>query len=295
MRAFFQNRKITFLLAILAVGALTVLAFGLKDIRFNEAQPIGRNETQTSAPRIDLSEVFNNVSFQSQLAFWAVVSTLVLLVSLLLSPEGRKQLLRLLWRAFISYWLLYYIFKNYGARLSTVLNLTLKGFSPSQATEETTQVPPPVFVPPQPSSWISYVVSIGLVLLFVFIAWRVWVFWKRIAPTSDEKPLEELAKIARSSLHDLSQGGDSTDVIMKCYFRMSSVVSDKRKLHRKESMTPGEFATRLEQAGLPGEAVQRLTHLFESVRYGGYRSSPKEVNEAVACLTSILNYCGETV
>jgi hypothetical protein len=46
---------------------------------------------------------------------------------------------------------------------------------------------------------------------------------------------------------------------------------------------------------LPGDAVQRLTRLFEAVRYGGYRSGRKDVNEAVACLTSILNYCGETV
>jgi Domain of unknown function (DUF4129) len=60
-------------------------------------------------------------------------------------------------------------------------------------------------------------------------------------------------------------------------------------------MTPGEFATRLEQAGLPSDAVHRLTHLFERVRYGGHRSATPEVNEAVACLTTILQYCGEAV
>lgn len=295
MHSFFQNRKFTLLLAILALGALVVLAVGLKDVRFNDAQPIGRQHAQTADPHIDLTEVFNNVSFQSQLVVWGVLILLALLVGLLLSPEGRKQLLRLLWRAFVSYWLLYYIFKNYGARLSTVLNLTLKGFSPGQGTEETTELPPPTFVPPQQSLWISYLVSIVLILLLVFIAWRVWVFLKHISPSSNEKPLEELVKIARSSLQEISQGGDSTDVILNCYFRMSSVVSDKRKIHRKESMTPAEFATRLEQSGLPGDAVQRLTRLFESVRYGGYRSGPKEVNEAVTCLTAILNYCGEMV
>ena len=145
----------------------------------------------------------------------------------------------------------------------------------------------------------SFLLATALVLfvLFViFVAWRVWVFVKQFAlPKLNEKPLEELAKIARSSLHDLSQGGDTTDVIMKCYFRMSSVVSDKRHLQRKDSMTPSEFAARLEQAGLPGDAVRRLTSLFENVRYGGRRSGQQEVNEAVACLTSILSYCGESV
>jgi hypothetical protein len=150
-------------------------------------------------------------------------------------------------------------------------------------------------VPPQETSWVSYAVSVLIVLFFLFLIWRIMVFWKQVSSGVKEKPLEELAKIARSSLQDLSQGGDSTDVIMNCYFRMSSVVSDRRRLRRSDSMTPAEFATRLEQAGLPGDAVQRLTRLFEGVRYGGRRSEQKDVNEAIACLTSILNYCGEPI
>jgi hypothetical protein len=82
---------------------------------------------------------------------------------------------------------------------------------------------------------------------------------------------------------------------MNCYYRMSDAVADKRDLQRKDSMTPSEFAVRLEQAGLPGEAVRRLTALFEAVRYGDRRSSQREVNEAVACLNSILIHCGEPV
>jgi len=76
---------------------------------------------------------------------------------------------------------------------------------------------------------------------------------------------------------------------------MSDVVAEKKNLNRGTSMTPHEFATRLEQAGLPGEAVKQLTRLFEAVRYGGQRSNPVMVKEAVACLTTILHYCGEPV
>jgi hypothetical protein len=75
---------------------------------------------------------------------------------------------------------------------------------------------------------------------------------------------------------------------------MSDVVADKRDMQRKASMTASEFAVRLEQAGLPGDAVRRLTRLFESVRYGGKRSDQKDINEAIACLNTILRYCGET-
>jgi len=296
MRSFFQNRKLTLLLAILALGALTVLALGLRDVRFNEGQPIGRHEAETAGPRENLREVFSDVPIQSQFLFWGVALLLVFLVGLLLSPEGRKYLIRLFVRIFGTYWLVYFLLRNYGDRLASLANFNLGAFTLAQPGAEGSDVPPPVFVPPQESSWVSYVVSVLFVIFFVFVVWRVWVFVKQFSlPKEDEKPLEELARIARSSLHDLSQGGDTTDVIMTCYFRMSSVVSDKRRLHRKESMTPAEFAVRLEQAGLPGDAVQRLTRLFEAVRYGGYRSGQKDVNEAVACLTSILNYCGEPV
>jgi hypothetical protein len=109
------------------------------------------------------------------------------------------------------------------------------------------------------------------------------------------KSLQALARIARSSLRDLSDGRETTDVIMNCYFRMSDVVWDKRNLQRGPGMTPAEFASRLEEAGLPGDAVRRLTRLFESVRYGDRKAGPKDVNEAVACLTTILQYCEEPV
>ena len=113
---------------------------------------------------------------------------------------------------------------------------------------------------------------------------------------SDAEPsFKKIAGIARSSLRDISSGRDSTDVIINCYFRMSDVVADKRNLNRSAAMTPHEFAGRLEQAGLPGDAVRRLTRLFEKVRYGGHRTDSSAVNEAVACLTTILHYCGEAV
>ena len=83
-------------------------------------------------------------------------------------------------------------------------------------------------------------------------------------------------------------------MILDSYFRMSRAVQKWRGLARHQAMTPSEFAARLEQAGLPGEAVRGLTRLFESVRYGEHKSTPDEINEAVTCLSAILHHCGET-
>ena len=247
-------------------------------------------------PPVDPSQTFRELPVSTQILFWLALLSLGFLVSLLLSPEMRKYFLRQMFRILVGYWLLYFLFKNYGDRLTGLMNLGAALFNLGQMGGEETNLPPPVFVPPQETPWVSYLAGILLVLFLFFAVWRSWGLLKNISlPKKEEKPLDEIARIARASLRDLSEGGDSTDVIMNCYFRMSRVVSDKRMLHRKASMTPAEFATRLERAGLPGEAVQRLTRLFEGVRYGGYRAGPKDVNEAVTCLTSILNYCGEPV
>jgi hypothetical protein len=56
-------------------------------------------------------------------------------------------------------------------------------------------------------------------------------------------------------------------------------------------MTPREFEDRLINRGLPGESIKTLTRLFEQVRYGSLNANPGEEDQAVACLTDIVNYC----
>jgi hypothetical protein len=134
-----------------------------------------------------------------------------------------------------------------------------------------------------------------IVLLTAVLFWRINRWWMLRKETSDAlRPLDEIAGIARASLRQLSSGqGSAQDKIIQCYEDMSRVVGARRGLHREHAMTAAEFAIRLEKAGLPREPVNRLTHLFESVRYGARTSAQAEVDEAIACLTSILKYCGE--
>jgi hypothetical protein len=102
----------------------------------------------------------------------------------------------------------------------------------------------------------------------------------------------DLAEIVRTSLDDISSGRDWEAVIIKCYARMSDVVGSRRGVQRRKGFTPAEFSIRLVNAGLPGDAVRRLTHLFEEARYGTRQASQMEVNEAIACLDSVLTACG---
>jgi hypothetical protein len=294
MRSLLENKRLIIGFSVLALGALTVLAIGLGDVPFRGATSFSRNvagnQRQISPIRID-SVV--DAPLWKQLSVWALLLLMVVLIGALLSPEFRKRLILIMIRAAVTYWALYIIFTRYRDLLIQM------GTGPKAAGNSISStlvtVPPPEFVPPQSFSLTSYLISFGVAALIVIVVWKLFNFWRENYAVNSDATLNRLAGVARSSLQDLSSGRDSTDVIMNCYFRMSDVLADKRNLHRGSSMTPTEFASRLEQAGLPADAVRRLTRLFEGVRYGGYRSGTPEVSDAVACLTTILRYCGEAV
>ena len=293
MRSIFENKRLVLVFAVLALGALTVLATSLSEVPFREGQRFVREEVeQAPFPPSVVEPAFVDVPFWQQMLALILLGLMVVLIGLLLSPEMRKRMFLLLIRGALTALGIYYLLKNYGDQL---LPFNLQEAVESVASEESA-VPVPIFQPPSVSPAFSYLISFAVALILLFVVWLAYRSWKsRYAALKRSKPLDEIAKIARSSLHDLSSGRNSSDVIINCYLRMSDVVSSKRQLQREIAMTPHEFAVRLERAGLPGDAVTRLTRLFEGVRYGDRRSGPRDVNEAVSCLKTILHYCGEPV
>ena len=292
MRSLFDNKRLVLLFAVLALGALTVLAISLNRVPFREAQQFGQKEsTGIEPPPGELGELWVDVPIWKQVLLWSMLSLMVGLIGLLLSPEARKRLLVMFIRFVFTFWAIYYLLTNYGDRF---LNFN-RGSGGGAPAGSNSTAPMPVFEPSQISPTFSYVITFGFILLWLAVLWFLYRGWKRYRSFHAGRPLDEIAKIARSSLDDLSSGRNSSDVIINCYLRMSDVVSNRRQLQRDIAMTPHEFALRLEQAGLPGDAVTRLTSLFEGVRYGDRKSGPRDINEAVTCLKTILHYCGEPV
>jgi hypothetical protein len=294
MRSFFANKFWIMLVSVLALGALMGLAIGLKDISFREAQPFGREEAQTTRTNpMDLINAVMSIPLQTQLGIWVLFVLLFVFIGMLMSPEMRKRLIKIAIRVAITYWGLWILFTRYREVLAQIgLNLAPLGKTPDTTSNG---APVPEFTPPQPVSWTAYLVSFGIIVAMILVVWKLNSIWKELNAPIAVSPIKKLAGIARKSLRDLSSGRDSTDVIMDCYYRMSDVILEKKNIDRSASMTPSEFASQLEQAGLPSDAVRRLTRLFEAVRYGGHTSDTVAVNEAVACLTTIVHYCGEAV
>jgi hypothetical protein len=290
----FQDKRWILLFSVLALIALTVLAIGLRDVSFQEAERFAREEAPLEPLPPPGIESLPEGSLRSQIMLWLALLLLVILIGVLLSPDMRRRFFRIFIRVAFTYWALYILLTRYPEVIASLARgLDFSAANPAEGGAEA--LPPPEFQPPEESAWLSYLVGVIVILVLMILGWRVLRYWRQTTGRGASKSLDEIARIARSSLREISSGRESTDVIMNCYFRMSDVVADKRRLQRGTAMTPAEFAVRLERAGLPGDAVRRLTRLFENVRYGGHRSGPKEVNEAVACLTTILQYCGETV
>ena len=294
MQKRFEDKRWGVALAFFALISLVLLAGALRNADFLPAQPIFGSEYDRIS--IDLSKLSDalvasgDIPIWKQLVFWGTVTLFLSVLALFLSPELRKKLFLMLLRLLASVIMVYYLLKIKPDILSNILDFGQMGQAAGQAEEGV----PPVFQPPQISSATSFVMTFIFVILVAFLFWLINRWWaKQKELNSKRKPLTEIAAIARASLHDLASGQNSNDAIIQCYVKMGNVVAAKRGLLRQNAMTPAEFAFYLEDAGIPREPISRLTGLFESVRYGGRVSGPREIDEASDCLKSILHYCGE--
>jgi hypothetical protein len=143
-----------------------------------------------------------------------------------------------------------------------------------------------VFVaePPEWSIWmVSVILALFLVAIVVFIYLR---FFHR-----QEGTFRVIAEEAQQAIDEIQAGGDVRQIIIKCYFDMMEVVKKTRGIVRDQAMTPEEFKFLLEKMGFPAGPLQRLTRLFEDVRYGTHAPRPQEDQLAVMCLQEIVAAC----
>ena len=291
MRSLPGNKHVVLFLALLALGALTVLATSLEEVPFRDAQRFTVEEREESEPAPPLVQDWQQPPVDDHFLILLMILLVAGLVVIILSPEMRKKMLKVLPRVVFAVATVLFLIHNYGDRLLAPEPEPVGG-SPAAGGMN---APLPVFEPPEVSSSFSYLIIFAVALFWMAVIWWLYRTWRKNSLPKSYAPLEEFARIARSSLDEISAGQSSSDVIINCYLRMSDVVADRRRLQRAPAMTPQEFAVRLEQAGLPADAVKRLTRLFEAVRYGDRKSGPKDINEAVSCLNTILHYCGEPV
>jgi hypothetical protein len=286
MKKLLEYKALILFLAAGGLVALGLLSAALRDFSFRPAEPLAFNlgGTPSLAPAVPLVEV----PLWKLLLFGGLLLLIFIILLILLDPETRKRILLKLFRFVMTMVALWYAMTyayEHGS-LKTLLNLTPAS---AAAAAVGTGAPVPVYVPPVISPWLVLGVSFLIALALILVGWLIYTR-RPAARASFSK--HEIAGIAREALKDLQDGQDWENAIVRCYVRMNQVVNAERGLVRQAGATPAEFALRMEKAGLPGEAVQTLTRLFERVRYGGQPSSPAERDLAAAALSAILHDCG---
>ncbi len=283
MKSLFSGRVWIILLVFAALVGLVVLASGLNGMKFDAPNMVKLDNFF----RLRDSSLPEDTDHNPWLRYLVIGMFIVLFLVMLgpVRPQTSKSLLMQLVRLF-AFTVIAMVIMSRFARNNPMFSE--EGQADAGTGEIGTQLPsltPPV-VTPQWEFWITALVAvvIGVIAIVIFNRYIDRFF-------QPKTNLQEIADIARSALDDLSKNKESRNVIIRSYTRMNAAVNQYRGIAREEAMTPSEFASYLEKEGLPGEAINGLTRVFEKVRYGGQSVSAEEIKEAKQCLTSILKAC----
>lgn len=279
------------LLSMVIIGAVAVLASSLHDVHFEPGRPLSFDNTNPAPVSLESGiETITKTPLWKVLLFWLVFVINLLVFFWLLPPEMRKRVLRQMLSLALGMLAILIALRYSLIDLPFLKSKPVETSNPS-AFGAGGNTPLPTFSPPQVAPWWVFLISFVVLAAFLWLLWAAYRWWLR--PAHRYSDLDAIRNIAEASLGAIAAGHDWSDVIIQSYVRMNEAVQASRGLQRARASTPREFAERLEQAGLPAHAVQRLTRLFESARYGAAGSSQNDINEAVACLNSILQACGQ--
>ncbi|MFP3896341.1 MAG: DUF4129 domain-containing protein [Anaerolineales bacterium] len=298
-----RDNKIWVLLLLgAAIAAIALLAISLPALELRPGEPLilpeemrgmpGEREEIPPMPHGEIIDILLRAIF---------TFTLVLLpfaiIYLIISPESRKRALGTLITVLVITFLL------------MLLRPMVEGIEeemefgeevPGKVPDGTLPAPDTEFTA-EPSPGLILAVNILLALfLAAAVVAIVWFIWQHahtrrsVRTVEDIPPMEQLAQEAQEAIGAVRSGVDLNDAVTRCYFEMTRILREQRGIHRQRAMTPREFETRLEEIGLPPEQIQRLTRLFERVRYGDKNPSEREEDQAIASLTAIVEFCRES-
>jgi hypothetical protein len=286
-----MNARLWVMIACGVVIALIILlASSLGRLEFQPARPFGFAPGSTDPLEFPSLEVLEDTPVWQILVLWLALVVTLGLGFLLLPPEIRKRILRQFISFALGVLLLILLLRNRMLKWPETLLEPAAG-GQSALVPPGSAAPIEQFQPPQIASWVIYAISLVILLILFTGMYVVYRIWER-QRARRSSTMDAIANIARTSLADLSGGREWGDVVTEAYARMNEAVRLTRGLQREVSSTPREFAGRLARAGLPASAIEELTYLFESVRYGARTSDLDARRRAAACLESILHACG---
>lgn len=284
-----RRSKVVLLLQLaLVLAALTLLAGSLSTLQLKPGEQINllgllMQNLQPAAvrPVADFSAAPPYLELLRPI-FWAVL--IISLLYAVVSPEYRRRLIR----TAVMIVTILIIFSRLRDLMRSNENQAIEeGLVGLQAGDLSHAIPTPPPLVTNTPPWLLLVANLLIILALTAI---VLFLWRRLRPEPDAQAA--VVRGAEQALADLDAGGALDNVVMQCYVNMSDLLRRDRRQERARGMTPREFERHLARAGLRDEHIQRLTRLFEAVRYGG-KSSHRAELEARDCLRAIIAAYGK--
>ncbi len=281
-----MRRRAPLVVGLFLIVFLGLLAAGLRGFEFEGRAP--HSGAQPLADRAAAPEAGGSPGLLWLVPAVAGLFALVAVVTLLLYREVRREfLLRLLVAAVLV-----------GVLVGVLSLIRQQETAIERAAEPPTATTAPASngageaaVAPVPDApgWAPYALSAAIVLALGYVVLRVT---RRRSGTAERDEAAELAAAAADGAAALRDGAPLTEVVQKCWALMSLILSSKTPVRNAPQLTPREFAMGLRARGFQDDAVDRLTSLFEEVRYGQRESEPRR-GEALAALAAIERRFGD--
>lgn len=290
-----NSHRSTILLA-LSLITITFLTAVLPEAEFHDGIPIAEtNYTgEAGAGWIKYFSDFKDSAglIPKMLSFTgipvAIFILIIFAVAMVVSDKIRTKVILNLLAAFAVALIFYLIFllsvkenarEQGGEMIRTGMGSTMA------AEEPVPEIIEEIIEPEIPES-LSYLFSIITLLLFLIAALLLFRKIRALRIRKDNN--EDLKIITEKALHSFESGDDFPEIILRCYNDMVRHLSKETGIIRAVSMTPGEFQSLLLKEGLPRREIEKLTSLFERVRYGKELLSGQEEKEAEMCLKSVI-------
>jgi len=152
---------------------------------------------------------------------------------------------------------------------------------PVPPAEEEIDAPPPGWAFPA----VAIGISIGVALILSVVLAKLVPRWRAHREDDDKTELEELVDTVGAAADEILLGGDPRSAVLRCYREMIRIFT-RRKSIEHSHLTARELAVALRRAGFTAEHIDRLTEIFELVRYGN-RSEKTLAERAIGCLEAI--------
>lgn len=279
-----SHQLLSIVLSGLGLLSLFILTTSITSLEFKPGGEFSSFSVRSTFP---INPELHNTWWLSLCLSGILVMLPIGLVLLVFSPEARKLFRKNMKIVFIwvaCLWVILFFSRQKENRIlfdQPESTITRPEFmEPPSSTKGEIDVTE-IFTPPILGNWQAYLVGFILVVGVGLISFYLW--------EKNQQKDSHLKKIVLETLSDINAGRQWEDAVIQCYAQMNDAVRRKRRMKRDLSMTPGEFAKGLEEAGLPSGPIRKLTSLFERVRYGSQSSRKNEATEAIQCLTEIIS------